>query len=585
MQPNTKPYLNISESFTGRFWVGPTPEQDRQSLAITQTTELPEIVARILARLDVAPTECATYLAPSLRDLMPDPSTLRDADAAAERLWSAVQENQRIAIFADYDVDGGSSAALLISWLRDMGLQCTLYVPDRILEGYGPNVPAMTRLGADHDLVICVDCGTLSHEPIAACAADVIVIDHHLAGETLPAAVAVVNPNRHDETSGLGHLCAAGVVFMVLVATNRLIRNAGRKTPDLMRALDLVALATVADVSPLVGLNRAFVRQGLAMMASTLRPGIAALAEAGKANLPLTPYSLGFVIGPRINAGGRVGQADLGARILSTRDVNEAAALAGRLESLNLERRAVEAEVLRSAQRQVLERDTSGPVVWAAGDGWHPGVVGIVASRLKEEHSKPSIVVGFDGDDGKGSGRSVKGIDLGSMIGRLVEEGLIEKGGGHTMAAGMSLTRAQMEPAMDRLSELLNAKGPLPEIVNTLRIDGLVAPATATPDLADQMAGAGPFGAGVPAPRVVIPNVKILRSRPVGESHLSVTLGDSFGGRLDGICFRAFESELGDALSDCGSRNVHVAGRLERDDWGGRSKAKLFVDDASFSDE
>ena len=573
--------LDIESSLTGRRWLGPTPAEDRQALAISQAAEMPKIVARILARRGVAPPEAAAFLAPALRDLMPDPSSLRDMDRAASRLHRAVDGGERIAIFADYDVDGGASAALLLNWLRAAGREATLYIPDRLAEGYGPNVPAMERLGASHDLIVCVDCGTLSFEPIAAAACDVIVLDHHLAGEHLPDCAAVVNPNRQDDDAGLGHLCAAGVVFLLLVALNRVRRAAALPCPDLLALLDLVALATVADVAPLMGLNRAFVRQGLAVMGRLDRPGIAALAEIAKLKSAPNPYTLGFVFGPRVNAGGRIGAPDIGARLLATDDPNEAAALAQKLERLNTERRAVEARIANQVLDQVEARGAEGPLVWAAGEGWHPGVVGIVASRLKEAFGRPAIVVAFDGDAGKGSGRSAGGLDLGAAIARLLAEGLIEKGGGHRAAVGLSLNRAQMEPAMARLAELVAEAGTEPERHDSLEIDGVIGAAAASPELCDRIAATGPFGMGAPAPRIAIAEARIERFRPVGENHLALTLSDRLGGRLEAIAFRAFDSELGPALGGLGSRPVHLAGRLERDDWGGRPKAKLHVEDAA----
>lgn len=484
--------LDVNSSMTGRRWLGATPAEDRMALAIGQGAEIPEIVARILARRGVAPAEAEAYLAPALRDLMPDPACLRDMEVAAARFCGAVRARQRIAIFADYDVDGGASAALLIHWLRHLGLAPTLYVPDRIREGYGPNAPAMERLGADHDLILCVDCGTLSIGPIAAAGCDVVVLDHHLAGETLPECVAVVNPNRHDDTSDLGHLCAAGVVFLMLVAANRNLREDGVAGPDLLSLLDLVALATVADVAPLRGLNRAFVRQGLGIMAGRGRPGLVSLGEVANLRGAITPHTLGFVFGPRVNAGGRIGAPDIGARLLATDDPHEAAALAQRLDRLNAERRSIEASVASQALDQVEARGVDGPLVWAAGDGWHPGVVGIVASRLKEAFGKPSIVVGFDGGAGKGSGRSAGGVDLGAAIARLLAEGLIEKGGGHRAAIGLSLSRSQMEPAMARLAEIVVEAGVRPESREAIEIDGVLAAGAATLEVAEGIAAAGP---------------------------------------------------------------------------------------------
>ena len=580
MQP---PLLGVDASVTGRRWRGPAPAEERRALAIAQGTGLPEIVAGILARAGVPPAEAAAYLAPTLRELMPDPSSLRDMDKAAERIWRAARGRERIAIFADYDVDGGASAALLIHWLHELGHRATLYVPDRITEGYGPNIPAMHRLGTAHDLIICVDCGTLAHEALAAASCDVVVLDHHQGGETLPPALAVVNPNRQDEDSELRHLCAAGITFMALVAANRIARAEGAKTPPLLGLLDLVALATIADVAPLTGLNRAFVRQGLVTMQGGVRPGLAALAaEAGMKRAP-DPYALGFVLGPRINAGGRIGAADLGARLLATRDPHEAAALAGRLHGLNADRRTIEAEVLAAAEAQAGARG-DGALVWAAGIGWHPGVVGIVAARLKEAFGRPAVVIGLDGETGKGSGRSVPGVDLGAAIARLAREGLITGGGGHHMAAGLSLRRDQIEPAMERLDALLAKAGAGGGVAEELRIDGLIAPGAATPALADSIAEAGPFGAGAPAPRLVMARARILSTRRVGADHLALTLGDESGARAEAIAFRAFSGPLGPWLEARRGAPAHLAGRLERDDWGGRARAKLHLEDAAAAD-
>ncbi|WP_297975957.1 single-stranded-DNA-specific exonuclease RecJ [uncultured Amaricoccus sp.] len=576
-------FLNVEASVTGRRWVGPEPEQVRLGAAIAQAAGLPELVGRILAGRGVAPEEAAAYLAPALRDLLPDPSRLRDMDRAAARFLAAVRRGERIAVFADYDVDGGASAALLITWLRALGREATLYVPDRIEEGYGPNLPAMQALGATHDLIVCVDCGTLSHAPVAAAGCDVLVLDHHLGAETLPPAFAVVNPNRQDEDGGLGHLCAAAVVFLMLVAVNRLMRaegeTEGETGPDLLGLLDLVALATVADVAPLTGLNRALVRQGLAVMARGARPGIAALAAVAGMTGPPSPYGLGFVLGPRVNAGGRVGAADLGARLLASADPHEAAALAERLDRLNGERREIEAAVRAAAEAQAAARP-AGPIVWAAGEGWHPGVVGIVAARLKEAFGRPAVVIGLDRREGKGSGRSVPGVDLGAGIARLAREGLILRGGGHRMAAGLTLAPEQVAPAMARLGEILAPQQAAAPIGRALRLEGVLGPGAATPELAERIAAAGPYGAGSPAPRLAVAGARITGVRRIGESHLALALADG-SGRLEAVAFRAFEGPLGPFLLAKGGAGAHLAGRLERDEWQGRVRVKLHVEDAA----
>lgn len=581
--PDTPAFLHVSTSATGRRWVGPSIEEDRLAEAMAQATNLPAPLCRTLVKRGVSAQDADAFLAPTLRDLLPDPHDLRDMEKAAARFLKAVKAREKIAIFADYDVDGGTSAALLICWLRDMGLTATLYIPDRIDEGYGPNDAAMAALAKDHDLIICVDCGTLSHGPIAAAVgADVIVLDHHLGGETLPDATAVVNPNRQDETGDLGHLCAAGVVFLMLVEANRQMKSEGAKGPDLMSALDLVALGTVADVAPLIGVNRAFVRQGLTVMGHRQRIGITALSDVAGMNEAPNSYHLGFLLGPRVNAGGRIGKADLGARLLATEDRHEATALAERLDQLNTERREVEAAVRDLAIDQAEARGFDGPLVWAAGNNWHPGVVGIVAARLKEASNHPAVVIGIDADGiGKGSGRSVSGIDLGAAIQRLASEGLLIKGGGHKMAAGLSVQADQIEPAMARLGELLAKQGADKIGPANLRLDGILMPGAATVELVKQIEQAGPFGAGAPAPRFVFPDVQILFAKTVGANHLKLTFGDGLGTRIDGIGFGAMDGPLGPMLTTHGGARFHLAGRLEINTWQGRQSVQLRLEDAS----
>ena len=575
-------FLGVEQSLTGRRWVGPTIEAERLAEAMEQETGLPGALCRTLVRRGVEPQDAKAFLEPQLRDLLPDPRSLKDMDRAAERFLKAVAHQERIAIFADYDVDGGTSAALLIDWLRQKGQQATLYIPDRIDEGYGPNEPAMEALAKDHDLIVCVDCGTLSHDPIAAAAgADVIVLDHHLGGETLPPALAVVNPNRQDEDGALGHLCAAGVVFLMLVEAGRQLREAGEKGPDLLAMLDLVALGTVADVAPLIGVNRALVRQGLKVMAQRNRPGLVALSDVARMDSKPNSYHLGFLLGPRVNAGGRIGQADLGARLLATNDPNEAQALAQRLDDLNTERRDVEAAVRDAALAQAEDRGLDAPLVWAAGEGWHPGVVGIVASRLKEATNRPAIVIGLDGGEGKGSGRSVTGVDLGASIQKLTAEGLLLKGGGHKMAAGLTVARDQLDAAMARLSELLERQGAGTQGPADLKLDSVLMPGAATEDLIDQIEGAGPFGAGAAAPRYVFPDQQIFFAKRVGDSHLKISFGDGLGARIDAISFGAFDTEIGPALENHGGARFHLAGRLELNQFRGRTSVQLRLEDAS----
>ncbi|MGR3713984.1 MAG: single-stranded-DNA-specific exonuclease RecJ [Shimia sp.] len=575
-------FLDVSESLTGRRWVGPAVEINRAAEQIAQDTNLPPALCAVLARRNVSAQEAASFLDPKLADLLPDPRSIKDMEIAARRFLQAVKTRQRIAVFADYDVDGGTSAALLITWLRAMGLTATLYVPDRIDEGYGPNEAAMAALAKDHDLIVCVDCGTVSIDPIAAAkGADVMVLDHHLGGETLPECVAVVNPNRQDESGVLAHLCAASVVFLMLVEANRQMREDGAKGPDLMSMLDLVALGTVADVAPLIGVNRALVRQGLKVMARRERAGVVALSDVSRMDSAPNTYHLGFLLGPRVNAGGRIGKADLGARLLSTDNGQEARAIADQLDHLNTERRDIEAGVRAAAMEQAEARGLDAPLVWAAGEGWHPGVVGIVASRLKESTNRPAIVIGLEGDEGKGSGRSISGVDLGASIQKLASEGLLIKGGGHKMAAGLSVARDQLEPAMTRLSELLAKQGAGDAGPADLKLDGLLMPGGATVELIQDIEKAGPFGAGAPAPRFAFPDVEIRFAKRVGDSHLKISFGDGLGARIDAIAFGAFDTALGPALESHGGARFHLAGRLEINTWGGRQSVQLRLEDAA----
>jgi len=575
-------FLGVDASLTGRRWVGPGVEVERATQVLVQQTSLPLALCQVLARRGVAAEEAEAFLAPSLRDLLPDPRSLRDMEKAATRFLAAVKARQRIAVFADYDVDGGSSAALLLVWLREMGCAATLYVPDRIDEGYGPNDAAMAELAAAHDLIVCVDCGTLSHGPVAAAVgADVVILDHHLGAETLPDALAVVNPNRQDEDGALAHLCAAAVVFLMLVEAGRQLREAGARGPDLMALLDLVGLATVADVAPLIGVNRAFVRQGLRVMARRDRVGLAALADVARMDTAPAAYHLGFLLGPRINAGGRIGQADLGARLLACDDPHEAQSLAEKLDLLNTERRDVETAVRAAALDQAETRGYDAPLVWASGAGWHPGVVGIVASRLKEASNRPSVVIGFENGIGKGSGRSISGIDLGAPIQRLAAEGLLIKGGGHKMAAGLTVAEDKLDEAMARLSELLAKQGAHLAGAADLKLDGMLMPAAATVELAQQVEQAGPFGAGAPAPRYVFADMQIRFAKRVGESHLKISFGDGNNTKMDAIAFGAFDGPLGPALENHGGARFHLAGRLDINTWRGRQSVQLRLEDAA----
>ena len=582
--PLPRAFLDVTASLTGRRWVGPPPEQERLAEALAQQAGLPLVVARILAGRGVAPAQAAGFLDPRLRDLMPDPRSLRDMQTAAARLLKAAREGQRIAIFADYDVDGAASAALLIRWLRAQGREATLYIPDRIDEGYGPNAPAIAALAGGHDLIVCVDCGTMSHEALAAAQgrADVVVLDHHLGAETLPPALAVVNPNRADETGDLGHLCAAGVVYLALVEANRQAREAGHgPMPDLIGLLDLVALATVADVAPLVGVNRAFVRQGLAIMARRDNAGLVALADGARLDSAPTGFHLGYVLGPRINAGGRVGAADLGARLLACDDGAQAAAIAARLEALNEDRRAIEATVREAALAQAEARG-GGALAWAAGAGWHPGVVGIVAARLKETTDRPAVVIGIEGGVGKGSARSVPGVDLGRAIHRLAEEGLLLKGGGHMMAAGLTVEESRIPEAMARLEALLAPALAAAPGRGSLRVSGLLSPTAATPELWQMIERGGPYGQSAPTPRHVLADQLVTSATTMGQGrHLRLNFRDGGGAAMEAVAWGAMEGPLGPALIGARGGRFHLAGRLEMSHWQGRARLRLRLDDAA----
>ncbi|RDC72382.1 single-stranded-DNA-specific exonuclease RecJ [Rhodovulum sp. 12E13] len=577
-------FLGVSASLTGRRWQGPTLEAERRAEALVQATALPDPLARVLARMGVAPEAAESYLAPTLRDLLPDPARLADCSRAAALLNEAAAARARIAVFADYDVDGACSAALLSDWLGARGLRPTLYVPDRIDEGFGPNAPAMAALAADHDLIVCVDCGTVSHEAIAAAdSARVIVLDHHMGEEALPPADAVVNPNRPDEPGELGHLCAAAVVFLTLVEANRQARAGGGPAPDLMGATDLVALATVADVAPLTGVNRAFVATGLRVMARRARPGLRALADAAGLAEPPRAHHLGYLLGPRINAGGRIGRADLGARLLSTRDEGEAAHLAAELDRLNRERREIQESVVEEALAQAEARGSGGPLAWAAGEGWHPGIVGIVAARLKEATGRPAVVIGLDPARGTGTGsaRSVAGIDLGAAVHRLAAEGWLVKGGGHRMAAGLTVEADRLDGAMERLGALLARQGAGADGPRALSLEGLLMPGAATVELVEMLERAGPYGAAAPSPRFALASMQVIHVREVGSGHLKLTVGDGAGARLDCIAFGAMDGPLGAALMRHDGARFHLAGALELNVWNGRTRAQLRLEDAA----
>ena len=583
--------LGVSASALGRPWRARLDAAgETRALTIAQAHGHPDILARVLAGRGVTHETVAQYLDPTVRALMPEPFSLQGMEAAVARLVRAIEDRETIAIFGDYDVDGACSAALLAGFLDAAGCSRLIHIPDRIFEGYGPNVAAIETLkeqGAG--LLVCVDCGTMSHGPLAQARAlglDSIVVDHHQAPEVLPEAI-VVNPNRLDDLSGLGQLCAAGVVMMVLVALNRGLRERGfwtasRPAPDLLAALDLVALATVADVAPLTGLNRAFVMKGLGVMRARERPGMTALIDCARLNEPPRPYHLGYLLGPRINAGGRIGDASLGAKLLLSSDPDEAARIAAELDRLNEERRLVEKGTLEAAEKQVLETQAiegERAVIVAAGEGWHPGVVGLVAARLRERFDRPAFAIAFAGETGTGSGRSIPGVDLGRAVREAVEAGLLEKGGGHAMAAGVTLRRECLDKFRGFVEERIGAAIAAARADASLKIDAVLTAAGATPEIAHLIENAGPFGSGNPEPIIVIPGHRIEQVSEIGAGHLRFCLMGDDGGTLEALAFGAVGRRCGDAILAARGERAHVAGHLTLDRWGGGERVRLRVVD------
>ncbi len=560
-----KPTLDIADSAMGYRWELRETDE-RMVMAIAQAQGVPEIVARVLAGRGVLPETAEGFLSPTLRNMLPDPFHLLDMDKAVDRLVQAIANKETIAVFGDYDVDGATSTALLKRYFAALGCKVIHHIPDRMREGYGPNAPALLALqeqGAA--VVITVDCGAAAHAPLAEAAEaglDVIVVDHHIGDVKLPKAAAVVNPNRFDETSEHGHLAAVGVTFLLLVALNSQLRDTHSNLPDLKRLLDLVAIGTVCDVVPLKGVNRAFVAQGLKVLAGRQNMGLAALADvAGMDEAPGT-YHLGFLLGPRINAGGRVGEADMGTRLLTTHDYGQAMPLAEQLDQFNKERKTLEAMALEEATEKAETREE--PVLLVDGN-WHPGVIGIVAGRLKDKLHKPVAVIAWEGDVGKASARSVSGVDFGSAVVAARVEGVLEAGGGHAMAAGFTVKREKLEEFRTFLNERLASGVQDYGATRALTLDGILALPAATPDLVKQIQAAGPFGMGNPNPRFAMMDVKVVQADRVGENHIrcAFTAGAA-GGRLQGISFRNADTPLGEILQQAkqSGKPVHIAGQL-----------------------
>ncbi len=584
--------LNVARSFSGLAW-RPRLADSRVALMLAQRFELPEVVARAMAGRGIGPDEAEAFLNPSLRTQLPDPGHLLDMDKAAARIADAVVADERIAVFGDYDVDGATSSALLTRFFRALGTEIEVYIPDRIKEGYGPNGPAMKALaGRGARVVITVDCGISAFDALEearGAGLEVVVIDHHVAEERLPAARAIINPNRLDETSPHRQLAAVGVTFLLVVAVNRALRargffGAARPEPDLLQWLDIVALGTVCDQVRLTGVNRALVAQGLRVMAARGNIGLNALGDVARLDQKPEAWHLGFLLGPRINAGGRVGRPDLGSRLLATDDPEEAARLARELDAFNAERREIEAQVLEQALARAEELGgAERPMLFIAGENWHPGVIGIVASRVIERFHRPVCVAGLDGEVAKGSGRSVPGIDLGAAVIAARQAGLLINGGGHAMAAGFTVARGRLE----ELSAFLEARIARQqaevgeEVGRTLYLDGAVAPRAATPEMLERLAALAPFGQGNSEPRFVLPAVRIGKADVVGEDHVRLFVSGGDGGRLKAIAFRTAGKPLGKALLELGGMPLHLAGKLRADTWMGRNEVQLLVDDAA----
>ncbi|NDF11426.1 MAG: single-stranded-DNA-specific exonuclease RecJ [Proteobacteria bacterium] len=566
------------------------------ALAHIQHHDVPDVVGRMLAQREITVENATHFLNPTLRHFLPEPLHLIDMEKAAKRLLLAIKKQETICIFGDYDVDGATSTAMLVRYLRSVGNDARFYIPDRILEGYGPSTTALLQLRKEGvDLVITVDCGTVAFEPLEAAAKaglDIVVIDHHLSEHAVPTAIAVVNPNRMDETSKERNLCAAGVTFLLLVALNRMLREEGffktRQEPDLLSLLDLAALGTVCDVMSLTNLNRAFVSQGLKIMAKRGNIGLSALADVGRMDGPPSVYHLGFILGPRINAGGRVGESHLGARLLSTEDPEEAAALAKELDRLNAERQQIEKSVLEEAAK-LTELQANNPVVTIAGKGWHPGVIGIVAGRIKELLGRPTAIIALDKGIGKASARSIQGVDFGSAITAARLEGLLLAGGGHAMAGGFTVEEKFIPELVRFFNERLAADVTRETEEKILTLDASLPLSALTPELMQSLEALAPYGVGNPEPRFACMDVRVVKADIVGENHVRAIFteqGAAANGksRLKAVAFRCSDSPLGHTLLYSKGKNLHIAGRLKMNRWQGNESVEMQIEDVIVAD-
>lgn len=586
--------LGVENSISGRAWRwrGGNMELGGGAIGLED-----DIVTQLLISRGVEKADVSRHRDPTLRDFLPDPSEFRDMDAAAERIAQAVLTDETVTVYGDYDVDGATSAALLIRLLRMLGHDARYYIPDRLLEGYGPSGEALVKLAEEgSSLIVTVDCGAMAFEALEMAheaGVDVIVVDHHKCAAELPKAAALVNPNRLDENdlaASHGHLAAVGVAFLLAIAVVRTLRERGyfetRNEPNLLALLDLVALGTVADVAALHGLNRAFVAQGLKVMSRRDNTGMSALIDASRLKRAPVCSDLGFALGPRINAGGRVGESTLGVRLLTTEDADEAADIAAQLSQLNEERRAIEAAVQEAAEEQ-LERQHNRAVPVLAGRGWHPGVIGIVAGRIKEKIGKPALVVALDEEsgEGKGSGRSIAGVDLGAAIIAARDAELLVAGGGHAMAAGLTIGNDKVDALAEWLDARLGDAVTRAQANQAMTLDLALAPGGLTPDLVTTLETAGPYGIGWPGPRVAVGPVRLVKSDIVGTDHVRLIAAGQDGRSFKGIAFRAADSTLGQTLlHGSRGRQLWLAGRVKIDDWGARPAAELHLEDAAFAD-
>jgi len=581
--------LGVENSILGNHWQ-PRISDHRKILHISQRLEVSEFLASILVSRGIEVDDAELFFNPVLRKILPDPSIIRDMDTAATHISDSIQKFKKIAVFGDYDVDGATSGAIIIRFLNSLGQKAVHYVPDRLREGYGPNPSAFLNLFEQGvELIITVDCGISAFHALEKAdklGLPVIVVDHHIAEPRLPKATAIVNPNRLDDESGLGNLAAVGVTFLLLVAVNRLLRKNGyyssaRPEPDLMGLLDLVALGTVCDVVPLVGLNRAFVRQGLKVMSARGNAGLVSLSDIAKIHEPPNAYHAGYVLGPRVNAGGRVGESSLGVELLSNLDKSVTDRIAMRLDELNKERQMIENEVLECANKQIEERgNVYRPLIFVADYGWHPGVIGIVAGRLKQRLGAPSVVIAIEEGIGRASCRSIPGVDIGSAITAARQTGLIENGGGHAMAAGFTVDEGKIEELAIFLMKRLTPEIELTKMSSSLKIDGVISVEGATEELVDQINSAGPFGSGNAEPRIAINGAHIVRADTVGGGHVSCTLAGESGKRLKAIAFRVGGEELGYLLLSKFGDRIHLAGYVRMNYWQGKRELQFIIEDA-----